>query len=1225
LLFSRVFVRIKHFPYFLFFLALRWLPVLKSLLSPPRPSHSSRGISMFHRSVSLAACLFVASLAAFGACTPATTSRFVLEFPQAHSSGARFQGFSADDNCQLAVIDATGPANVSKMIAKPDGTKFYVMGTGGIQSVDPAFASTSFHPVNGISGTPTAMSMSPDGKYLYVGATGLFILDTTTDAILASSVPINGTVAGVAFSADSTFAYVLVNNSIGSSIAKVNTSTRQRVGAALNLAFGCGTDPTTGFPQCAIGMSPLQLIYVTNGGYIYEVDPNALALTSNGIISTNTSTLGPLRFTPDGSAAYAVNLTPLIGGRSLMQLNLASHTVSELNFFNSGITPPTFLDVFPASVSRIFAVSGPDTTIWDVSAAPFGAVPSTSLAGLPNGINNVLSATLSNEQAAARYLFLLSANGNQTNLLKVDLVTNTVPFQTLAILGPGVLGFASVPPQTGVAGFNQFNTNQTVAAGGTSAPLAAIVVNGSGVPVYNVPVTYSVPSGSGIVINNPSAVTNGAGYTQATATVPTTPGTYAVTLTAGSATATYNLTVSGSGGGGGGGGGSSQVSIVGGNGMLLYSQQPPFNNPLVVKVTDQNGKPLVNAPVSFTVVSGPGLIDTPGALTDQNGLASTNFFPSQPQQGAVFQVTDVNASTAVGAVDFFETTYQLNLDGTGQPQLSLVSPDPSTNYTIVAGEGDMVLNAVVASIFSSIPPIAPIPYVGIRIASGTDTTQPGPASCQGSSLSDTSGFAHCNIQIGCQVGTSGMSIVVGEQRVFNATLKVGPGTSRALTAVSGNNQSGQAGQTLPQVLVARVTDNCGAQISGVQATWKVTQGSATLTSTVSTSDSGGNLSTKVALGQVPGPVQVTVSIGPSTQVVFSATVNVSIGGLTLTSGNNQSAITGQAFAQPLIFTVNDTNGKPVQGIQVNFSVVSGSASVAPSSSTTNSAGQVSANVTAGGTPGPVVVQATASTFTTNANLTVNAPGPVITAASFVNAASLKPGLVGCGLATATGSGIAPTLSPGQVVLGNPLGFGPLPYTIVTTSITINLIPVPLYSLSNTVNGVQQVTFQTPCETPAGSAAVSMTVGSGAGAATTTVTGVPVAAAQPGIFTYVGPNGKSYGAVIRGIDGSYVTPSSLARRGETYYLVATGLGQTTPPASTNAAGAGQTVSNQVIVGLNNAGVPVISATYVAVGVYYVAFQIPINAAQGVDQNLAIGEVVGGQTVYDNQGALLPGVQ
>ncbi|MBV9401150.1 MAG: hypothetical protein JO062_24445 [Bryobacterales bacterium] len=1200
---------------------------------------------MSNRSVSVAACLFLASVAAFGVCTPATTARFVLEFPQLNSSGSRFQGFDADNNCQLAVIDATGPTNVSQMVAKPDGTKFYVRGSSGIQSVDPAFASTSFHSVNGITGTPTAMAMSPDGKYLYVGAGGLYILDTATDSVLSNGVSITGTIAGFAFSADSNFAYILTNQVLGSSITKVNTSTRQRVGSPLNLQFGCDTS-TTGTVLCSIGMSPQQLLYVTQGYYIYEVDPVALASTTTGTISTNTSTLGPLRFTPDGTTAYAVNLTPSIGARSLLQLNLSTHAVSELNFFNAGINAPAFIDVFPASATRVFAISGPDTTLWDVTPSPFAATPSTSLASIPNGVNNVLGATLSNEQPAARYLFLLSANGNQTNLLKVDLSTNAVVNNTLAILGPGRLDFASVPPQTGAAGFNQFNTTQTVNPGGTSAPLAAVVTNSAGIPLYNIPVTYSVPTGSGIVINNPSTATNGLGYATATATMPSTAGTYAITLTAGSATATYNITVPGAGGGGGTPGGSNQVSIVVGDGQLIYSTQDSVV-PLTVKVLNTDGTPLVNTSVAFVVTSGPGdlvptnypSLDASGnPLTDSNGMASVLF--KQPfglNGGTPFATSIVTASTVVGAVQFHETTYQLNAanssagQGTGAP--SIVLQQPTDLSPVAVGEGDIVPNAIVARVQTgNVPPFGPIQYVGMRISDPANPLGNSPAaSCQGGTpLSDSNGVITCNLVVSCKIGTNfvGIQPVVGELVNLpptGLTLHVGPGSSRAIAKASGDNQSGQGGQTLGQALVAKVTDNCGTPVGGVAATWKVTQGSATLTNTVSTSDSSGNLSTKVVLGSVPGAAQVTVSIGTSAQVVFNATVNVTIAGIALTSGNTQSALVGQGFTQPLVFTVSDTTGKPVQGVQVNFSVASGSASVSPSSSTTNSAGQVTVNATAGGTPGPVVIQAKTTTFTANANLTVNAPGPVITAASFVNAASLKPGLVGCGLATVTGSGIAPTLTPGQVVLGNQLGFGPLPYTIASASLTVNGIPAPLYAVSNSSSGIQQLTFQTPCETQPGPATVSMTAGTGASAATTTVTGVQVFAAQPGIFTYAGPNGKLYGAVIRGVDGSYVTPSNLARRGETYYLVATGLGQTTPTASTNAAGAGQTISNTLIVGVNNAGVPVTSAQYVAVGVYYIGFQIPLDAPQGVDQNLAIGEVVGLQTVYDNQGALLPGVQ
>jgi uncharacterized protein (TIGR03437 family) len=1160
-----------------------------------------------------------------------------MQFPPSNSSGTQFQGFAADDNCPNPVITGTGPANVRQMVAKPDGTRFYTLGSGGVQSIDPAFASTSFHPVNGITGTPTAMAMSPDGRYLYIGAgaPGLFVLDTSTDTILPNSVPLSGTtILGVAFSSDSSYAYLLTNSSFISSIVRVSTSSRAQVGTPLNLPFGCGAN-AAGVYQCYLSMSPRQLLYVSNGAYIFEVDPVAMALTSTGQITTNTQTLGPLRFTPDGSAAYAVSLTPAVGGRSLLQVKFPGATISELNYANSGITPPTFTDVYPASASRVFAVTGPDTTLWDVTPAPFGAQPATSVS-IPGGVNNALSATLSNEQPAARYLYLLNANGFQTNLLKIDLTTNSIVASTLATLGPGVLNFVAVPPQTGATAFVQFNNNQVLNPGATAAPLAAIVTNSAGVPLYNIPVTFAVDPASGITLTNASTVTNSNGYVQATATLPSTSGSYAVTLTAGTATATFNLTVSGSGGGPGG---STQVTVYSGNGQLIYTTQNS-NVPMTVKVTAPDGvTPLANVPVAFSISTGPGTVFPTGnafdangnPLTDQNGFASAFFRqPFGINGGYAYQQSSITATTAVGSVTFYQTTYQLNQDGTGQP--SFIMTQPSNLAPIPVGEGDVVPNAIMGNISSSVlPPFGGIPNIGIRIADPSNPlANSSVAACQGAPLSDNNGNITCNLVISCSVGAAqaGIQPIWGEKVFlpgFGLTLQIGPGSSRAIGMISGNNQSGNAGQPLGQALVARVSDNCGTPVSGIPVTWKVTQGSATLANTVSTSDAGGNVSTKVVLGAIPGPVQVIVSLSTTSQVTFSATNNVTVASITITSGNNQTSVAGQPFANPLTFTVKDSNGSPLSGVPVTFSVLSGSASLNPASVNTNSAGQASVNVSAGFTPGPVVVQAKASTLVATANLTINAPGPVITATSFVNAASLQPGIVGCGLATATGSGIAPTLTPGQVVLGNPLGFGPLPYTIVTTSVTINGIPAPLYALSNSVNGIQQVTFQTPCETQAGTATVSITVGSGANAATTTVTGVQVFSAHPGIFTSAGPNGKTYGAVIRGVDGSYVTPSNLARRGETYYLVATGLGQTTPPAATNGTGAGQTVPNTVIVGVNNAGMPVISAQYVAIGVYYVGFQIPLNATQGVDQNLALGEVVGGQTVYDNQGALLAGVQ
>jgi uncharacterized protein (TIGR03437 family) len=1150
-----------------------------------------------------------------------------MQYQPASSATTYFQGFAADGNCSTAAVTANGPGGLSQIVAKPDGTKFFLLGSGGVQSADPSFS--NFQAVNGIIGTPTTMAISPDGRFLFVGAAGLFVVDTGSNAILPNNVPTNGSIIGIVFSADSGSAYVLTNGPLtGSYVNKVSTATRSLVVTATSsgqlLVSGSYGSATS------ISMSPKQLLYTTSGSYIQEIDPVALAFTTNSLITAAGQYPGPLRFVADGSTAYAAGQIGNSAGRALLQINLANHAVNELNYFGSGSLQPIFADVFPVSASRVFAITTSDpqpypNTLYDITPSPLSAQPDTAFASFPGGMTGVtLAGAISNEQPSARYLYLL-IQGNYLD--RIDLTTNTLSSQVPSAVPSTALQFVAVPPQIGPASFVQFNATQTVTGGGITAPLAAVVTNGAGVPLYNVPVTYSAPSG--VVVSGASQVTNKDGYVQAVATMPTTSGSYQIQLTAGGATATYNISVQGSGGGSGGGGtGSSQISIVSGNGQLIYAGQGQLVPPLVVKLTNADGTPMVNTAVSFAVASGGGFVTQSSTVTDQNGLVSANFTPpfSALNPGA-FQLTDVNVSSAVGSVDFLETTYQLlsnGSSGAGAPTFTLVTPNPGAIISV--GEGDVINNGVIATIFSTqsfTNPAIPIPNIGIRLANSaapTDPTQPAPASCQGNSLSDASGTARCNVAVGCQVGlgTFPFAIMIGEQQYFNAYLQIGPGTSQTINGQSGNNQSGQAGQTLPQSLVAQVTDNCGNAIPGVNVTWSVTQGSATLSNTIAVSDSGGHVSTKVVLGQTPGTVQVTVSLASAAQAVFTATNNVSASKLTLLSGSPQTAIINQPFSQPLVFAATDTSGKPVQGVLINFSVTTGAATLSAASATTDSSGKAQVSVTAGGTPGTVVVSASYASLTATAALTVTPPAPLITPNSFTNAASYKTGLVACGLANGTGPGIAPTIS--GVILGNPLGFGPLPYSIATTSLTVNGVKAPLYSLSN-VNGVQQVTFQTPCETPTGSVTVAITVNG----VTTTVTGVQVYAAQPGILTYAGSNGRAYGAVISAVDGSYVTPSNPVRRGQTYYLVATALGQTTPPAVTNAAGSGQAIpTSALVIGINNVGLPVISAQYVAIGVYYVGFQIPASAATtATDVPLALLQFVGGQSVYDSQGAFLPG--
>jgi len=117
--------------------------------------------------------------------------------------------------------------------------------------------------------------------------------------------------------------------------------------------------------------------------------------------------------------------------------------------------------------------------------------------------------------------------------------------------------------------------------------------------------------------------------------------------------------------------------------------------------------------------------------------------------------------------------------------------------------------------------------------------------------------------------------------------------------------------------------------------------------------------------------------------------------------------------------------------------------------------------------------------------------------------------------------------------------------------------------------------------------------------------VPVKPFAPGVFTSV-YNGKTYAAAVRP-DGSHVSPTNPARRGENIQLYITGLGQVTPTIATGAPGVSdQTIVAPIIIGLNNSSVPIVSAVYGPglVGIYVVTIQVPLKTRTGPHQPVGV---------------------
>jgi hypothetical protein len=714
---------------------------------------------MFIRKVTLAAtvCL-AASIAAFGQ----PGAGFLFQLPgQNSSANTPIYGYPYSASPLNPSINTLGPTGTYQIVAKPDGSGFYVLGTT-LQVANQNFS--SFTTINGISGTPTAVAVSPDGQYAVIGAGSVYVLSASSNAILFNSTT-NGTIVGIAISRDSKFAYVLSNGPGASYVNQINLVTKSN---ATSFPLQLGGNATS------ISFSPLNLLYVTATNRIYEIDPVQLQVTTNGTLTPN-GTAGPLRYTPDGTTAYCVNQSSNVTGPALFQITLATHSISFWPTANP--TPPTPLDdVLVAGNGRIFAVSYSAATLYDVVTSPLGLTVS-SLSSIVNVQGGVQAAAVSNELPSALYLYLLVANGGTENLYRISLATNQVSAQVSSpTVGP--LQFVGVPPQTGPGSFITYNSTLTVAQGATSPPLIARVLDLTGRPIFNLQVSFTTPSTNGVVINTPNPTTNADGWVQTTITAPAAQGTYTITLTAGTANTTFTITVPGVGGTGGPGpNGVTQVTIVTGNGKLV---QTGFGtggdgDPLTVLVTDVNGNPLQGVAVNFAVTSGTGNVvnyynadGTPGTTTDKNGMARSDFYAQTPAGNNDFEVETIVASTPYGSVSFYEIEYAYLIIGTTHPAFPPTvvpmgngCPNPC-NVTLP--EGGVAQNALSGLILAnSIPQlncptssssVCPIPDVGLRIVNDATNLSPSPyATCNASStLSDpNTGVASCNVQSVCRL------------------------------------------------------------------------------------------------------------------------------------------------------------------------------------------------------------------------------------------------------------------------------------------------------------------------------------------------------------------------------------------------------------------------------------------------------------------------------------------
>jgi hypothetical protein len=226
-----------------------------------------------------------------------------------------------------------------------------------------------------------------------------------------------------------------------------------------------------------------------------------------------------------------------------------------------------------------------------------------------------------------------------------------------------------------------------------------------------------------------------------------------------------------------------------------------------------------------------------------------------------------------------------------------------------------------------------------------------------------------------------------------------PGPAAKISVVSGSGQSTATGTAFIAPLVVLVQDSKGNPVAqGTPVTYTLAPNPTTAPSgyfpgpvsqqTNLTNASGQATSSTVTANSITGGWTAVAGINSGKVTVNFLMNNVAQGAggtLSVTSGGGQSAPVGTAFAAPVVVTVHDGSGNPVQGVTVNFTTMAAKngadgsfagATAHSATATTNSAGQATSPAfTANTVSGPWAVGAATSASLSTTAPETNTAGP----------------------------------------------------------------------------------------------------------------------------------------------------------------------------------------------------------------------------------------------------------
>ena len=1110
--------------------------------------------------------------------------------------------FPSGTSTQLPVLRASdlslvgsiaAPSSSFDVIQSLDGQKYYILTRRASPSIIVASAET-LQVLRGIDlgASVTDAEMSPDGRYLFAATGELRIIDTATDQETAT-LDVGGAPTKILIDDAATTAYVLANS--GRILTVVDTQT---------LAVRSSLPLPNAHDMALTGNGSRLVMTFNTGVRQYRTrDLSEISLIPTKVPLIN-STVYAL---PSGTKAIVENRG---GGesRTAQFVDLDLSTASDVG--SIGLTQLRQIEIFDET--RGYAI---DQSTNEVVRLDFTATPDVTVTPLPFG-SDVRTIELSPNNRLLYVSSLIDAS-----ILAADTTTDAVVRSMGLPIAPDAHKLAFGPSQLGPAsisingGDNQFYPPNTA----LPIPLSVEIRDSQGRPIPNIPVLFDDPTGAGLIISpEQPSFTNSRGIATATITIPPAqapppaeptepveegeepppPQTVQPTLEPVIISATT--------------GGLDPVlftaTVIKGSGLIVISgnnqgveENTPFPLPMTLLATDGNGFPLpANSPITlgFSLASCPTelLTDENGFITLRNCSAfpiSTNqnnsqlfqkghitasfFTPDQRQVRAAFNFVAIRSGNRLGIT---KTTGD-NQTGRSGEEL----PVPlGFRIGLISGFGGTIDPFNVEFRQISGPPVIlekrSVPAVMFRDEG-------------------------VKVRLGENAGTSvieARASVPGLPTIrYTVTATGGKPTSLEKT---GDGQTGKIATNLASPLRIRVVNESGTFVPFPEVVWRVTQGDATLTTTTDATGS----SAVVRFGTTPGPVRVVAAVG-ALQATFTLTAQApEPASISTFSGQNQTLTTG-VLSEPLTVRVNELDNRPATGAVITFSgppnvrlhPVGGAPPANPVQVLANENGLASVQaellaVSALGEEGgpsqvtqTVTITATAgSQLATSFLLPVVGRTPGFTAASVVNAASFEAGLTPGGIVTIFGSGLM------EGVVGVAVANGQTSFQ--GTTVRIGGIPAPIFILS--AGPPEQINVQVPFELTPGQTTTVEIENNGS---RSTVGGVPVFPAQPGIFELQSSSGARFAAAVHA-DNRLVSAENPARHGEVVVMFATGAGRVSPPAPTGTLGSSSPLSLvtlPVVIGVDDKGADVLFQGYAPgfLGLYQFNFTIPVDARCG----------------------------